>query len=207
MDIKELSFIIIELSLLFSPIFAFFVIYKKRNKKLILICGFVLILFCLSLVFDLSFKYHYLNFIFFTLLYLSICILIISSKYLKNKILKIFIFIMGGFIILLGYIMSTFGILGLGFVVLDYVPKTKVRINENYVYQINSFGNATTSIGGRTVKIMYSSNKLPLIERTIFSKEFDSRFYSNDSIHVKYDYSNNEFYILTKDSTLFIKKY
>ena len=115
-------------------------------------------------------------------------------------------YIIGSFIVLFGYIMSTIGILGLGFIILDYVPECKVRLSENYVYQINSFGNATTSSGGRTVKIMYSTNKLPLIERTIFSKDFDSRFYNTDSISVKYHYSNNSFHIMTKDGALYIEK-
>jgi len=74
----------------------------------------------------------------------------------------------------IGYISSTFGILGVGFVLGEYDTSVETRISKNLIYKETSLGNAISDYRGKRVEIYKTISWLPIIEWRILDKEYYS---------------------------------
>ena len=67
---------------------------------------------------------------------------------------------------------STFGILGVGFVLGEYDTSCETRISKNLIYKETPLGNAISDYRGKRVEIYKTISWLPIIEWRILNKEY-----------------------------------
>jgi hypothetical protein len=72
----------------------------------------------------------------------------------------------------IGYLSSTLGVLGVGFVIAENEPSYEIHITERLIYKETYLGNAITDYRGKRVEIYKTVSLLPFIERRILHKEY-----------------------------------
>jgi hypothetical protein len=102
----------------------------------------------------------------------AVCVLLWIGLYQKNKIISVLSVLVMIFVFGVGYLLSTIGILGLGFITGEYEPSKDIRINNSTVYREYGLGNATTSWGGTKVCLFTNFYWFPFFEREFFSKQY-----------------------------------
>jgi hypothetical protein len=74
---------------------------------------------------------------------------------------------------------------GMIFIVGDEVPRFEGKLTRNYSYQINWYGNATTTHDGADVKILFHPWPLSFLEKEVFVKRFSDTDCSFDKLEVR----------------------
>ncbi|MCF8298696.1 MAG: hypothetical protein K9J13_14200 [Saprospiraceae bacterium] len=192
--------IITSIALWTNPIISF-VLYKltKKNqntrKKLLRIFIGISILVITGLLSNISTTSTSADWIILALLHLSICFFIwiglLQSNRLINLISALTLIVIFG----IGYLLSTIGILGLGFITAEFESTKSIRINNNTVYKEFGVGNATTSWGGIKVCLYRNYSVFPIFERKFFEKSYiggDEDDKSKFNIKPENSYVNNK---------------
>jgi MFS family permease len=79
----------------------------------------------------------------------------------------------------------TVTLLGLMFIVGEYVPERAGTIDARHSYRITYYGNATTSWGGARVKVLYHPLLLPFVEKQVFDRELEFSEFKFTEVEVK----------------------
>ena len=191
-----------------------------RQKMVRIFCGITIIVL-VGLLTNISIAFIEFDWLLFGILHLSICFFIWLGWYHKKLVLMIVSLTFMIPIFLIGYILSTVGILGLGFITAEYEPSKSLRINNNTVYKEYRIGNAISSTRGVNVCLYRNYYWFPLFERKFFSKKYiesykeiknqknitpensainnTPSFYAL-SFNLKYDTKNQEIILSNEDS-------
>ena len=142
-----ISWLTVLIALLTYPIITFIIvkiaINKSQFKRAVNIStAIITILTLLGLVFNVSTTIKLIDWIALTSTYFSVCLILWYFFFSKMKLIKI-LSILGMVVVFgIGYISSTFGILGVGFVLGEYDTSVETRISKNLIYKETSLGNA-----------------------------------------------------------------
>jgi hypothetical protein len=90
-----------------------------------------------------------------------------------------------------GYLISTIGIIGVGLIAAELVPRAAGPLGTSYRFAIFRFGNATTSDGGAEVRFYRQVDGVPMLERRVFSERYDYRRYRTDEVAVSLEREPN----------------
>jgi len=112
------------------------------------------------------------NWIILAILHLAICFFLWVGRQQNNKIVNVVSVLVMVVVFGIGYLLSTIGILGLGFITAEYEPSKCLRINNSTVYKEYGVGNATTSWGGTRVCLYTNFSWFPFFERQFFEKGY-----------------------------------
>ena len=148
--------------------------FLNTNTKhyLITFLTVIVILGVVALFFKVSFINLKFDFVYFFVGYVSYCILVFL---LFRNPFTIILGIIGLIPIGIGVFSSTIGILGLGFVLSDFVPEYECNITSNTLCRVTVFGNATTSSGGYygSMLLQFPQTK-PFLERKVVTERFET---------------------------------
>jgi hypothetical protein len=90
-----------------------------------------------------------------------------------------------------GYLISTIGIIGVGLIAAEMVPRAEGPLGTTHRFAIFRFGNATTSDGGAEVRFYRQVDGVPMLERCEFSERYDDRQYATDEVAVSLEREPN----------------
>ncbi|MGB3923552.1 MAG: hypothetical protein ACOXZQ_14080 [Bacteroidales bacterium] len=172
-----ISWLTVLIALWTYPIITFIIvkiaINKSQFKRAVNIStAIITILTLLGLVFNVSTTIKLIDWIALTSTYFSVCLILWYFFFSKMKLIKI-LSILGMVVVFgIGYISSTFGILGVGFVLGEYDTSVETRISKNLIYKETSLGNAISDYRGKRVEIYKTISWLPIIEWRILDKEY-----------------------------------
>ena len=99
----------------------------------------------------------------------------------------------------LGYLLSTIGILGVGFVLGDYDTSSQTHISKNLIYKETTLGNAISDYRGKRVEIYKTISWFPIIEWRILNKEYYNIIPCFNQINVNYQPDTRTFILRAKE--------
>ena len=137
-------------------------------------------------IFDISVKGDVLDTFLLCITYFVFSNIIFWILLVRSKIIKISVLIIGLFPILIGYVLSTIGLLGLMMILGDYEVKEKKILTNNIQYRKYGFGNATTSDGGYEFDF-YKTYKFSPFEKRIAQIKMDFREYKMENLNVEFN--------------------
>ncbi|MBO6794098.1 MAG: hypothetical protein JJ895_09310 [Balneolaceae bacterium] len=148
-----------------------------------------------------------LDWLFFTIPYLLISILLWRAFYHNTKAIKSLAVFGMALIFGLGYFSGSLGILGIGLGIGDYQTDAETWYDTGFIYKETSLGNALADYRGKRVEISKTIPWLPIIEWEVKTKEYFGRAVYKNRLEVEFDSDKKEFYLSTidqfKDSTKF----
>ena len=97
----------------------------------------------------------------------------------------------------IGYLSSTIGIIGVGFVIGAYEPCEEKWLNDGLIYKEIGIGNAISDYRGKRVEIYKTISWLPLIEWKIKSKDYYDIITYTNQLSVNYKKAENKIYLST----------
>jgi len=131
-----------------------------------------------------SFRGLLVDAVFLSLGYFSFMGIAFSASALKPKFLT-WIVPVAAMVPTIAGMFVTVTLLGLMFIIGDYVPEKAGTIDFRHTYRITYYGNATTSNGGARVQVLYHPLLLPFLERPIFDRELEFTDYDFTEAEVK----------------------
>ena len=197
-----MSFITLVIALWTYPILAF-VLMKSVSKKekiknrLLKWLVEITVLVVISFLFKFSTIIPLLDWILFTIPFLLISCLLWLTQFQSNKLIKIIGIIFMVVVFGVGYLLSTVGLLGLGFIVAEYEPNRKMELSNNLEYRETWLGNAISDHRGKRFEVYQQIGWLPIMERRIACKENYNLIVYPDSINVQFDDLNHKVYLNT----------
>lgn len=206
------EFLTILIALWTYPIIGFllFILTRKKielRKKIIKVVFIVSGLTILGVLTKVSTTITALDWILVTIPFLAGIILLWWTQFQKNRIFKITGIISMAIVFSLGYLSGTLGILGVGFVVGEYVTNNEQWFENGLIYKETSLGNAISDYRGTRIEINRTIKWLPLIEWEIANKEYFNFLGYGQQLNVNYNKSRNEFILSAEeklhDSTYF----
>ncbi|WP_462264853.1 hypothetical protein [Mucilaginibacter sp.] len=169
--------LIIAAALFTYPILAlFFIRLTKNHKKLrktwiiVLFILSAIILFCISV--KISTVSENFNFFLCTIIYLTISVILFWAYTVKNIILKITAALTMLMVFGIGYLSSTIGLLGLGFIIADLDADRTIQISDDIIFRQYNLGNALSDNRDARVSVYKLYKWLPGIQRNIFSRQY-----------------------------------
>ena len=123
---------------------------ENKTKTIKWITGIALLV-VMSFHFKISTIVPLLDWILITLPFLSISCLLWLTQYQSRKIIKIVSVISMIIVFGIGYILSTIGLLGLGFIVAEYEPNRRIKLSANLEYRETWLGNALSDHRGKEI--------------------------------------------------------
>ncbi len=174
------AFVISILALWICPIGAWVTIHLSRGRlrlrrNVLTVCGSLTFLTLVSTFLRLSTTSLVINWLLLANAYFTFCLLTWWSIYTKKWFAAIPGALLGFGTILLGYVLSTIGAIGLGFIVSGETANEEAFLQERYNYRQIPLGNAVADHRGATVVL---SRKLPLlpIEYVVLERTYVDNF-------------------------------
>jgi len=184
------NFYIVLIGLWIYPIVGFILFKVTRKKPVTRKYIFIPLLTLLSitalgLIFKFSTTSNFIDWFLLSLTYLTTCLILWYTCFHKNIFIKIISRISLTLVLVIGYMLSTVGILGLAFIVGDYETIDIQKLENGIICKKTSYGNVTVDSSGTWIQIYKTITWLPIIEWQIAEKE-----YKNEIIpHYKASYS------------------
>ena len=196
-----MPFITTAIALWIYPILAFVVVKTVSRREIILktikwLIGITLLV-VISFYLKISTTIPIVDWILFTLPFLSMSCLLWLTQFQSNKPVKIIGLISMIIVFGISYVLSTVGLLGLGFIVAEYEPNRRIELSNNLEYRETWLGNAISAHRGKRFEVYQQIKWLPFIERRIACKENYNLIVYPDSINVIYDELKHEVYLST----------
>ena len=196
-------FLIVLIALWTYPILSLIFLFLTKRKLLIRMrgLGFIFTLTALTVlalftkVTTISVS---LNWILISCIYLSASLILWWTQFQSNKFLKIIGILLMISTFGLGYLSSTLGILGVGFIVAEYETDVEKKLDHSIIYRERSLGNAISDYRGKRIEIYKTVTWLPVFEHRIIEKEYyDIITYSN-GLKVNYDPNKHTIHLSAK---------
>ncbi len=206
------EFIIILVAIWTYPILGFLLfrftkpdeVIRKRIVVLVIGLSFIAVI---GYIIKISTTSTELDWIFFTIPYLLIAIILWWAFYQNTKAIKSLAVFGMALIFGLGYFLCSVGILGIGLGIGDYQTDAETWYDKGFIYKETSLGNAIADYRGKRVEISKTIPWLPIIEWEVKTKEYFGRVVYKNRLEVEFDSDKKEFYLSTidqfKDSTEF----
>jgi len=103
------------------------------------------------------------------------------------------------FVFGLGYLSSTIGALGVGFICSEKIPAIVKKIDKDLIYKETALGNAISDYRGKKVEIYKTISWFPIVEWQIKQKKyFDFISYGN-ILNTKYIQATKTLYLETSE--------
>jgi len=188
-----------------NPILGFFLAKYSRNniilrKQFLIIFASFTFVEILAIITKISFSSTIADFVFVSFFYLGLCFFIWILIFNNRKIIKIIAIIIASVVFGINYLSGTIGILGVGFVLNDWMPRQEIILDNNLKYKEIPFGMATSDFRGKRIEIYKELRLLPF-ERKIISKEYINEAPGFTSkLNVDYNNKNKELYLLISDT-------
>ena len=196
MDDYFIYFGIIEFGLLFIPVCAYLLWKKLKTNKNYLMTFYSFIVFLGTLrLFNLTFYGDIFDYVLPIGVYLGYCILIFYSLLIKSRFLKLISFIIGLTPVIIGYVVATVGFVGIILISANLVPEKTVKINDKLYFREYSYGNATSSEGGKEIEIYKRVTTLPFIEKRILKQRMSDLRFNVDSLKINLDETDEQYKI------------
>lgn len=186
------TWIIILISLWLYPFITQYLISRSRNNNklrqriIILIFAWVLTT-TLALLTNVSTTSIEIDWIFITSYYFLICIALWLIVERKNKWIKVFGYTFMVIIFGFGYISGTVGILGVGFITAEHVPRTIEVLDNGLTYKETGLGNAISDYRGVRIEIYKTYRFLPFLERELSFNEYYGMEFARYPVTYNYD--------------------
>lgn len=182
--------LIVLLCLWTYPILAYFLIRLSRHNKILRnrIAGTTLLLIILvtiSLSLDISTTSIEADWILLTLYYLGLCLGIWRVVEFRNKLIRIPGYFLMILVFGLGYFSGTMGVLGVGFIIGEYVPRKQNKITNCLFYKETRLGNALSDYRGLQVEIFQEFKYIPFVEKRVST----NRYFGMDLIRYEIIYT------------------
>ncbi len=200
-------FLISALSLWLCPILAWATIRFSKDRlrlrrKVLIVALSLTLLTILALAVGVSTTIQAINWILLANIYFTICLLSWLSIYSKKwfTILPGAIFGFGA--ILIGYILGSVGIIGLGFIVGGATPNEEAILQDRFIYREIPLGNAVSDHRGATIVL---SRNVPLVpfEYVVWETTYVDNFnlYLSTRKYIVLDASEGKLIINTEADT------
>jgi hypothetical protein len=176
-------FLLVWTGLLVAPVLAVvtFILLRQRpfQARWVVVAASVLLLYFAVACSGLSFVAVQANFACFVIAYFSYNFLAVMCLRIPAKAIRVLIFIIAIIPIGFGYILSTIGVLGLGFIVGDYTrpPDHLEQIATGLTCRATGWGSAV-SASGYAVDLYQSWNRIPFLERKLLGASVVQAGYS-----------------------------
>lgn len=146
---------------------------KPRGRKILFFSVFSVTFITLTgLSLDIIFRFSAINYILFSLLYLTISLIIWWLCYRKKAWLKVIGCILFFAVFGIGYFMSTVGFVGLGLILGNYIPINEEKMSEKISYKEIYLGNAISDYQGKRIEIYETISFLPFLKKKIVEKKY-----------------------------------
>ena len=194
--------LIILIALWTYPLITLFLVWWTKNrqairKKIIWISVFASLTALFGLLTNISTTLSVVDWILVTSIYFTISLLLWLIQFRQKLILKI-IAVVGMIIVFgIGYLSSTIGIIGIGFVVNEYTTDTERWFASGMIYKECVLGNAISDYRGKKVEIYKTISWLPIIEWRIKHKEYYNFITCLHPLTVDYRQGEGKIYLTT----------
>ncbi len=194
------EWLIILIALWTYPIIGYFLFFltKKKielRKKIFKVILTISILAILGILTNISTTITALDWIIITIPFLAVTILLWWTQFQTSKSIKIIGTIAMIFVFGAGYLSSTIGALGVGFVIEEFETSNEIWLDNGLIYKEIILGNATSDYRGKRIEVYKTIKWLPLIEWQVTSKEYFNVMVYRQPLNVKYNSVNQELYL------------
>lgn len=199
-----ISWLSVLIALWTYPIITFFIVKITKNKSLskrnvVITTAILTILTILGLVFKISTTIKLIDWIALTSVYFSICLSLWYFFFSKKKIIKALSILGMAIVFGIGYLSSTIGILGVGFVLGEYDTSSETHISKNLIYKETTLGNAISDYRGKRVEIYKTISWFPIFEWRILKKEYYNVIPYLNQLNVDYQPDTKTIYLSAKE--------
>jgi len=191
------AFYIILAALWIYPVLGLVIVWLTRNKppylkKITLILFTVSALCMTGVATHISTTLYAIDWFLISLIYLTMMILLSLFIFMKRIWVKITGILLMIIISTTGYIMGSIGIIGIGFIVGEFVPDKEIMFENGIIYKESMLGNAVSDKKGRLVEVYKTIAWFPFIEWRISSKKYDNYM---ETLHVEYSERYGKVYL------------
>ncbi len=159
------------------PILGFLVFKWTKNQlkirySIVLVSVFLSILTFIGIALNVSFVSSLIDSILISNFYLSLSLLLFWTQYQGKKALKyigLFVMII---VYVIGYFLSSFGLLALAFVIGDFEPNYEQSISKKLICKEYHYGMAIDDFRDREIQIHSTIDYLPFLEHKIKEKYY-----------------------------------
>ena len=110
--------------------------------------------------------------IFIVVAYAGYCVAVGSALSRSRASLAFACGIASAALVVLGFILGTVGVIGVGLIAAEFEPVSAGRLGERHRFEVVAYGNVTSADDGLAVNIYRTSPSLPFLERRVFSKRY-----------------------------------
>jgi len=164
---------------------------KNILKVIALLTGVALV----GLLTKISTTSSTIDWVVITVPFLMGCSVLWWTLFQSNKTIRV----LGAIAILLvfgfGYLSSTVGIVGVGFVISEYETDREIWFENGLIYKELNLGNALSDFRGARIEINRTIKWFPVIEWQVTSKEYSSSMVYGKPLNARYDAIKEEFYL------------
>ena len=189
-------FYITIISLFFCPIISFIMIILFRKKKILLmkvksISLFIVLIQLVSFFTEITFVNQVVDFLFLSIFYLAIWIILWSINDNKTSVFYHFRNTLVLLLVILNYLICTVGFIGIGLILGDKESKNKTSFNNNIVCKEYNLGNALDSDRGYRVAIYKKFSLLPIEKFIVEKSYYIHQNYHNSNLEIIMNYDKN----------------
>lgn len=193
-------FIISILALWIYPLFGLAITYRFKNKpklkKWVYISSFSLSgIAIIGYLTQISTTSTAIDWFILSTLYLSTSLIICWIHSNRRLIVKIAAVILMIGVFGPGYLISTIGFLGLGFIVGEYETTNEKWMEDGIIYKEVTLGNAISDYKGKRVELFKTIPWFPIIEWKIQEKEYFNIITYMNELDVVYNSEKKEIYL------------
>jgi len=188
-------FSVILIALWLYPILAVIVIkgtkrYPHLRKKIAIISSGSALFITLSMIVGISTRSSVFDCLVASTIYLSLLLVLLSIYSSKHQLLKIISGFILIFVLVIGYISGSVGLLGVGLILNDFQIERTIYLTNDIVFKQYNLGSAPGYYRGIKVSVAKRPIWLPFLEYEAFNKKYDRVFnYKKSDGPVKSSYA------------------
>lgn len=205
-----MSWYIVLFAIWVYPLIGYFMYHLSKElpgigRPVLIAMGGLTVITITAAWFGVSFVIETLDWIFVTIPFLFICILLWRTLFLKKKIGRILGIGLMVIVFGIGYLSGSIGALGVAFVAASLESDFQSMYNDGIIYKEYTLGNAVSDYRGRRVEISKRIKWVPFLEKDVCQKSYYNLIVYLEPFEVKYNPDLKEFNLkasrVTPDST------
>ena len=197
-----IAFTIIILGLWTYPILTLILLRLTKNRpkarKIIYYTSFIMTgLALFGMMTNISTTLSAIDWILVSSIYLTIALLLGWTQFQSRKWIEIIGIVLMFLVYGIGYLSSTVGIIGIGFIIGEYETSNESWLKDGLIYKETPLGNAIADYRGKRVEIYKTISWLPIIEWRIQKKEYYEALPYLNKLNVEYREKEKKIYLNT----------
>jgi len=194
--------IILLSALWLYPFFSFILLWRTREdillrKRIIFIALIITALTIIGFQTDIATTISALNWLLFTGIYFTFCLLLWLTVFIKNRMLKIAGLIFTGLVYGMIYFITFMGSLGIAMALDEMAPRKEQWLTGRLIYHEIRIGDVFSSKRGKRIEIYRTSPWLPLVKWRILTKEYHNPVAYPGTFEVDYRKKEKTLYLHT----------